>query len=136
MKTVTAEVFEEWLAAYGKASEEDDAKASAELFAPDARSYESPFDEPLVGHEAIYDYWDKGARTLKDKESDYEMLAIHGNLGIARWQARFTHIASEKRIALDCIFLVEFDDNLKCRLFREWWHSQEIEVGRDAISPA
>ena len=92
--------------------------------------YETPFSEPMIGKDAIYDYWDNGARTLKDKESGYEVLAIQGNLGIARWQARFTHINSGKRIALDCIFLIEFDENLKCRLFREWWHSQVIEAGQ------
>lgn len=129
MATITSENFQEWLESYGRASKENDPLASAELFAPDAEYYETPFAEPMVGRDAIYLYWDNGARTLKDKESDYEIVAIQENLGIARWQARFTHVDSGRRIALDCIFLAEFDENLKCRLFREWWHSQVIEAG-------
>jgi hypothetical protein len=129
MTPISTDNFQEWLEAYGRASKENDPQASAELFAPDAEYYETPFAEPMVGRDAIYDYWDNGARTLKDKESRYEIVAIQGNLGVARWQARFTQINSGKRIALDCIFLVEFNENLKCRLFREWWHSQVIEAG-------
>jgi hypothetical protein len=136
METITVESFEAWLAAYGEASAKNDPQASAELFAAGAAYYETPFAEPMVGKEAIYNYWDEGARNLKDKESDYQIVAIQGNLGVARWQARFTHIESGKRIALDCIFLVEFDRDQKCRLFREWWHSQVIESEGTGTGPA
>ncbi|KPK05350.1 MAG: hypothetical protein AMJ56_16030 [Anaerolineae bacterium SG8_19] len=107
MAPITSENFQEWLESYGRASEENDPRASAELFAPDAEYYETPFAD----------------------QSSYEIVAIQENLGIARWQARFTQINSGKRIALDCIFLVEFDEHHKCRMFREWWHSQVIEAG-------
>ncbi len=130
MAPITLDSFQEWLEAYSRASKENDPQASAELYTPDAEYYETPFAQPMVGKDAIYDYWDNGTRTLKDKESSYEIVAIQENLGIARWQARFTQINSGKRIALDCIFLVEFDGNLKCRLFREWWHSQVFEAGQ------
>ncbi len=119
--------FQEWMEAYGKASEENDPQTSADLFTQDARYYETPFKEPIVGKDAIYQYWDSGARNLKDKESSFEILAVKGNQGIARWKAKFVNIHSGNRVALDCIFLVEFDEDLKCRLFREWWHSQVIE---------
>jgi hypothetical protein len=134
MKSLTLDTFKEWMETYGRASKENDTQTSAELFALDAKYYESPFDEPLVGQKAIYQYWDKGAQTLKDKQSDYEILAIQGNLGIERWRTRFTHISSGQRVALDCIFLVEFDEDLTCRSFREWWHSQEIEAGSIELS--
>jgi hypothetical protein len=29
---------------------------------------------------------------------------------------------------IDCLFLVEFDDNDKCKLFCEWWHLREVVV--------
>lgn len=41
---------------YGRASAENDPQASAHLFAPDARYYENPFDEPIAGRVAIYEY--------------------------------------------------------------------------------
>lgn len=128
MAPITAEYFQEWLEAYSRASIENNPHASAKLFAANAEYYENPFAEPMIGRNAIYDYWENGARTLTDKESDHEILSVVGNLGIARWQARFTVINSGKRITLDCIFLVEFDEDMKCRRFREWWHSQVTEA--------
>ena len=134
MKSLTSNEFKQWLEQYGKASQENDAKASAELFTQNARYYESPFDDPMVGREAIYQYWIKGAQTLKDKTAGYEILAVRDNVGIARWQSTFVHIQSGKRAALDCMFLVEFDDNGQCSLFREWWHRREVRTALEEES--
>ena len=62
---------------------------------------------------------------LEDKESAFEILVVNGNLGIARWQSKFTVIESGKRLGLDCLFAVEFNDGGLCQTFREWWHIQE-----------
>jgi hypothetical protein len=132
VKPITFEAFQAWLAAYSQASIEDDPRASADLFSEDAEYYETPFAAPLVGREAIYQYWEQGARNLKDKTAEFQILAIDGNCGLARWQATFVPIASGERVALDCLFLVEFDDQQKCRIFREWWHRQvmpSISIG-------
>lgn len=126
MQTLTYEHFRRWLIVYGKASEENHPQASADLFAQDARYYESPFDEPMIGQEAIFAYWNKGAQTLKDKISYHEILAVKDNLGIARWQSRFTVIESGKRLALDCLFVVEFNETGLCQTFREWWHIRDV----------
>jgi hypothetical protein len=56
---------------------------------------------------------------------------VKNNLGIARWQSSFTDIASGRRLALDCLFLVEFDDNDLCRTFREWWHLKALPASPD-----
>lgn len=136
MGQISLDNFREWMEAYGKASRDNDPQASAELFTSDAKYYETPFAEPMIGKDAIYQYWDKGAMNLKDKESCYEVLAIRGNLGIARWQSNFVSVTSGNHIELDCIFLVEFGEQGKCRLFREWWHSRVIETGRNTHPPA
>lgn len=128
MKPLTLVTFTKWLEMYGKASQENDAQASAELFSLNARYYETPFDEPMIGREAMYQYWSKGAQTLKDKEANFEILSLKDNLGIAHWQSKFTVIESGKCLALDCLFLVEFDDNDKCSVFREWWHLKNLDA--------
>ena len=127
MSTLTVDIFDQWLEAYGRASQENDPKASSELFAQDAKYYESPFDPPMVGRQSIYKYWLKGAQSLKDKRSRYEIFSVKDNLGIARWQSQFTVIDSGQRLALDCLFLVEFDENEQCSEFREWWHIQQLD---------
>jgi hypothetical protein len=122
MRTLTTEVFDQWLKAYGIASQENDALASVGLFSLDALYYESPFEAPMVGRESIYQYWLRGAQTLTEKVSAHEILALKKNLGVARWQSQFTDIRISERLRLDCLFLVEFDDRDRCQVFREWWH--------------
>jgi hypothetical protein len=128
MKVLTFGAFDQWMHAYGKASKDNDVTASSELFAQDASYYETPFSEPIIGRQAIYEYWNKGAQTLKDKESNYEIFSVKDNLGIARWQSQFTVVKSGKRVALDCLFLVEFNEDGKCSVFREWWHIQTMYI--------
>lgn len=44
------------------------------------------------------------------------------NIGAKARKSKFTVIQSGERLALDCLFLIEFDENGKCSVFREWWH--------------
>lgn len=128
MKPMTAAAFDQWLAAYSRASAENDPQASAMIFAENACYYEDPFARPLVGRQALYDYWAAGALNLADKRSAHEVLVVRGNLGIARWQSHFVVKATGAAVALDCIFLAEFDEEGLCRCFREWWHSRPMPV--------
>jgi ketosteroid isomerase-like protein len=121
---LTFAAFDAWLSEYSRASIENDPQASAHLFAEDASYYESPFSEPLVGREAIYSYWAAGAERFTDKQASHKILALWDNVGVAQWRSQFVVRAGGETVALDCIFVVEFDDAGKATLFREWWHSQ------------
>ena len=61
MKSLTFTTFDTWLEMYVKASAENNPQASAELFARNAKYYETPFDEPMMGRDAIRKYWEMGA---------------------------------------------------------------------------
>ncbi|MCL4830259.1 MAG: nuclear transport factor 2 family protein [Caldilinea sp.] len=136
MKPVTAATFDRWLAAYSRASVENDPQASSLLFAEDARYYEDPFAPPLIGRRAIYDYWAVGAVNLTDKRCAHEVLTVCGKLGVARWQSRFVVKATGATVALDCIFAAEFDDQGLCCCFREWWHSRRTDDPCEAPNDA
>ncbi len=133
MKSLSMEHFHSWLEMYGKASKENDPQASVDLFAHNAKYYESPFKEPMIGHGAIFEYWNRGANNLKDKESSYEIFSTKDNLGIAHWRSNFTVVESDERFALDCLFVVEFDEDGRCTIFREWWHLQPIDTNSNDI---
>lgn len=122
IRQLTPEVFAQWMEEYGRASADNDPEASAALFAEEASYYESPIDEPIVGRAAIYRYWAAGAQNLTEKSSSYEILALRDNVGVARWQSHFVVASTGAAVALDCIFVVEFDEQGRCSLFREWWH--------------
>lgn len=128
MVSLTVERFALWLDEYGDASRRNDPAASAALFTDDARYYERPFDEPLVGRDAIERYWAQGATALTDKQSSYEILAVVGDRGIANWRSTFTR-ATGIRSSLDCLFVADFDDDGRCRQFREWWHLRQQSSG-------
>lgn len=127
VQSLTLNGFKEWMEMYGKPCEESDPKAAAELFTQNAEYYETPFDEPMIGQDAIYRYWSGASQVLKDVRFSYEMLAVKANRGIARWQRKYVSNKSGSHVALDGVFLVDFDDQGKCTLFREWWHRQEID---------
>ena len=128
MSGLSIEAFSDWQESYGRASREDDAAASAALFADNAEYYESPFHAAVAGRAAILKYWEEGAARFTDKHTSFEILAVSGNRGIARWRAQITDRQSGQPAALDCVFVVEFDATGHCRLFQEWWHSQKLSV--------
>ena len=131
MKPLIQEVFQAWMESCGKASKQNDTQVSAELFAPNAKYYETPFTKLMVGRKAIYQNWSQGAQYLRDKEPSFKTLSMKGNLGIARWQSNFIVIKSGKRDAPDCLFLVVFGEHEKCSVFREWWHLKEVDTSQD-----
>ena len=112
-----------WLDAYGRAWEFTDPDAAMRLFTEDARYYETPFDEPLHGREGVRSYWAGATGSQRDISFTYEILATLPHRGIARWSAEFTRLANGKRMKLDGVFVLDFDNHGLCRVLREWWHA-------------
>ena len=118
--------FGRWLNAYGQAWEQGDAKAAMTLFAPGALYYETPFSAPLVGLDAIHDYWKAGAgQSQRDVRFHYTVLSAARDTGIARWAATFIRVPSAMSVQLDGVLLARFDEQGRCAEFREWWHREE-----------
>jgi len=53
MKALTHARFKQWMETYGRASGENDPFTSANLFAENARYYETPFAEPQLESETL-----------------------------------------------------------------------------------
>jgi len=62
---MTTTAFERWLRAYGDAWERGDPDAVVPLFSPNATYLERPFDVPMVGVDAIRQYWIDGAKNAQ-----------------------------------------------------------------------
>ena len=126
MDQLSAEKFTAWLDAYGRAWETGDAAAVLELFERDARYEETPFDPPMIGHEAIRRYWEEGAgQAQRDIRFSFGIIAVQGDRGTAHWQASFVRVPSGIHVALDGVLMAEFGGGGSCRRFREWWHRKE-----------
>jgi hypothetical protein len=50
-------------------------------------------------------------------------VAIDGNLAVAQGRSRYFKDASKSELVreYDNVFLIEFDDDGRCRSFREWY---------------
>ena len=119
------DTFGEWLDAYGRAWETGDPEAAARLFAEDAAYYETPFDEPMRGRAQISEYWSDVPRYQDEIGFSYEVLAVSGGEGVARWSASFVRLPAGTPVELDGILLAKLDAGGRCTEFREWWHRRE-----------
>ena len=119
--------FQMWLDAYKDAWEHRDPQAAATIFAANATYRETPFDEPMQGRQAIFQYWSDVTRSQEQVKFDYEILAVAEGRGIARWRASFRRVASTAHVRLDGIFIVYVNEETVCTRFEEWWHMQEKE---------
>ncbi len=119
------ETFNHWLASYGSAWTSRDPEAAASLYAHNATYQVAPFDEPLRGRAAIYEYWASVAKTEETIQFNYEILAVTTEYGIARWWASFVRVPPGLETKLDGIFLISLDSEGRCRSLREWWHKRQ-----------
>ena len=107
--------------AYGEAFRRQDADAAAALFTPDGTYEWGPFGEILRGPDEIRSKWIEAA-DASDATFDYEVIALDGDGGVARWMA--THAYPDKLLRYDGVFVLKLAGGL-CREFREWWNVQE-----------
>ena len=120
---LTRETAATWLRAYVRAWETYDPDAVADLFSDDATYSYFPFDEPIRGRLAIVASWLEGKDPAGTYEARYEPVAIDGNLAVAQGRSRYFRDSSKTELVreYDNVFLIEFDDEDRCRSFREWY---------------
>lgn len=121
-----------WLDAYGSAWETRDADAAANIFSADATYRVTPYEEPHVGKDGVRNYWAGVTENQRNVRFEHEALSATGNTGIAHWSANFDVAPEGTNIELDGIFVLEFDEDGKCRRLREWWHLKtDATAGQD-----
>lgn len=121
-KTLSHAALETWLQKYGAAWESRDAAAAGTLFTTDATYHEMPFDAAKQGRAAIQDYWKTVTADQRDIQFESKVIAVNGNTGVAHWKATFKLASNGATIALDGVFVLEFDASGQCKSLREWWH--------------
>ena len=123
-ENLTTAELDGWLGAYEQAWERKDADAAARLFAPGARYFETPYSEPFEGPAGVREYWSRVTADQKDIDFGYTSIAVTGHTGVASWSATFTTISGGVRVELNGVFVLEFDDDKRCTVLREWWHAR------------
>lgn len=121
--------IEQWLNQYGDAWIKGDPELIAPLFTETASYRETPFDEAMIGREAIKRYWQEGAADAQENvEFSSQVWAVDAETAVAGWQAKFTRKSSGATVQLDGTFRLKFSmvsGQLRCESLEEWWHRQE-----------
>jgi hypothetical protein len=120
---VTRDQVHAWLDAYIAAWKTYDREAIAGLYSEDARCRYHPWDEPIIGRDAIVESWfgaGEGA-PARDKEGayegDYEVAAVDADLAVITGTSTYT----DPPIVYENCWLVRFDDGGRCREFVEYF---------------
>ena len=125
---VTVHAFQGWLRSYGNAWTTGNPDEVILLFSQDARYYETPFDAPMTGRDAIRKYWAEGAKYGQSNVNFHvNIISLENNIGVAHWQATFNRVPSGEFVELDGILQATFDSQGECVEFKEWWHRKESE---------
>lgn len=119
-----------WLDAYVEAWKTYDPEQISALFADDVRYRYHPYDEPIVGREAVVESWledgaHEGAST-RDPEGTYDAsyapVAVDGDVAVATGSSTYLDQpggAVDK--VYDNCFVMRFDGEGRCREFTEWF---------------
>ena len=104
-----------WVAGYEQAWRDGDLDAVERLFTDDARYRTSPYEESLVGHDAIKDFW------LDDEDevftADAWPVAVEGRAAVVRVDVQYGDpVEQEYRD----IWLLRFADDGRVEDFEEW----------------
>ena len=128
---ITRDTVQDWLDAYERAWETYDPQQIADLWSEDAEYRWHPADEAVKGRDEIVRAWlaPSGNESSRDDPGtylgEYRPFAIDGNKAVAIGTSSYWTEAS--RTKLDRLYynnwLLEFDDDGKCRSFTEYWMS-------------
>ena len=121
------DTFHQWLLKYGEFWEQKNITGFITLFNEKARYYWTPFSQPLVGRDSIFQEVTRAVSTQSEIKFEFTILSFDGITGLAHWKSEITRTISGRRFTIDGILKTEFDADGNCIEFREWWHSNENE---------
>lgn len=107
-----------WIVAYERAWRTAGTQSLRHVFTPTATYRAAPFDEPLVGLEAIAEFWEQ-ERDGPDEPFilESEVVAVEGPAGVARVEV---HYGNPPATTYRDLWVVTLDDEGRCTAFEEW----------------
>ena len=104
-----------WVARYEAAWRAGDLDAVETLFSEGAQYRASPYGKPMVGHDAIQDYWlDDEGKTFTMKAS---AVAVEGRTAVVRVVVRYGDPVHQEYVDL---WVLRFADDGRVEDFEEW----------------
>lgn len=113
-----------WLAGYVAAWQANDADLIRPLFSDDAVYRYHPYDEPVVGVEAIVESWLEAPDDPDTWSARYEPVAVDGDVAVAVGTTRYQANGDQSERTYHNCFVLRFDAHGRCREFTEWYIRQ------------
>lgn len=107
-----------WIAAYETAWRTEGTASLGQLFTDDATYQAAPFDEPLVGREAIARFWEaerEGPDEVFTLRS--EIVAAQGDTAVARLEVVY---GDPPQLTYRDLWIITLTGDGRCRAFEEW----------------
>ena len=124
------EAVQVWLDRYVAAWLSYDRDAIADLFSEDVSYRYHPYDEPIVGRDAVVASWlgegDEAGASTRDApgtyDASYAPVAVDGDVAVATGTSSYRDEAGGPvtKIYENC-YLMRFDDAGRCREFTEYY---------------
>ncbi len=126
MPTLTPGDGQDLLAAYKDAWERRDPDAALELYADGAEHRDDPFEEPIVGSNAIRELWNARAATQANVEFDAEHVWTSASWVLSSYHAAYTERANADRIRRRGFLAFELNDDKRILRARDWPVSRRV----------
>ena len=124
--------FQDWLHRYVDAWRLNDPVAIGDLFSPDVRYAYGPFDDAIVGRNAVIESWRNDPDEPGSWQADYDVLAIDDDVFVAHGRTRYlTDDRREVEREFANIFVCRFDEDGRCLEFTEYYMRRRPDVADD-----
>lgn len=127
---MTREQLNRWLGAYVEAWKTYDRQKVEALFAEDISYRYHPYDEPIVGRDAVVESF-LGAGESSDAsepdepgtyDAEYRAVAVDGDMAVAIGSSSYKDSPDGPVVRVyDNCFVMRFDSAGRCREFTEWF---------------
>lgn len=121
---------ETWAERYGRAWEETDAEAAADLFADDGTYRSFIFEEPHLGKDGVRSYWSQVTSTQRDVEVRMGRPIIDGPRAAVEFWTMMENNGED--VTLVGALLLTFDDEGRCRSLYEYYEFTPGRLGPPA----
>ena len=119
---IERERVDAWLTDYVEAWKTYDPTKIGALFSDDAEYRYHPYDEPVRGRDAIVKDWLDDPDVSGTYNGSYRTIAVDGAIAVATGTSSYRGSPSAEidRVYENC-YIMEFDDEGRCRRFTEWY---------------
>lgn len=113
----------EWIDSYLVAWDSNEPADIAALFAPDARYRFHPWDEPVVGPDAITAAWLAGRDEAGDHRFTWRLVAVDGDTAVVQGRTEYTAGPVADRV-YENLWILVLPPQGRATAFTEWYMEQ------------